>query len=73
MYLRLPDGTRHRVGKRTIFEIVLITTDCDAELRIRTPRGKFKHVSYHASKEKAEQKLAEIKAAINRGDNVFCV
>ena len=70
MYLRADTGVRMRVGRRTVFDIVL---DRDAELRMRSPRGNLKHVAYYPNKDNAEYALAEIQAAINRGDKAFYI
>ena len=70
MYLKFEDGTKIRVGQKSVFEI--LTKSRESELRVSPfGRGRFKHVSWHYGKPSAETQLAEIQAAINRGDKVF--
>ena len=70
MYLKFEDGTKIRVGQKSVFEI--LTKARETELRVSpSSKGKFRHVSWHYGKPSAETQLAEIQAAINRGDKVF--
>ena len=70
MYLKFDDGTKIRVGQKSVFEI--LTKARETELRV-SPLGKgaFRHISWHYGRPSAETQLAQIQAAINRGDKVF--
>lgn len=72
MYLKFEDGGKIQVGKKSVFEIV--TRKRETELRVSsTGRGTFRHISWHYGRPTAEKALAEIEAAINRGDKVFYI
>lgn len=72
MYLRYKDGRQIRVGAKSVFEIV--TQNRETELRVRPKGGKTAyHISWHYGKVTAGKDLADIKAAIKRGDKVYLV